>query len=403
MKKLRKILVALMVVLCIGMISPVSLAQVFNVKTVEAAAKINKSKVTLIKGQSLQLKVNGNSKKVKWSSSQKGVATVTGKGKVTAKNAGTAVITAKVGNKKYTCKVTVEAPKLSKTSISLTVGNKYNLKVTGTKQKVVWSSSNKAVVMVLNNGLVVAKKAGTAKITAKVGNKKYTCKVTVKKRKTGGNTQQYVKATPTPAPKIELSASVNSISVKEDESNTVSIKYTGTGSVYYAVDDSNIVDCQWIKGWNNDWIKLNITGKKAGTTTVKITNSTNNDCVRITVNVISAVTIKLPKVPVEVYNYYGNTLMRACNVTNIYYKAYKTGNSYTFYIYVDGTKTYDKYSDVNSTICEVGYKLYKNGIVVTSGSVLSPSVSVGESFAGRNSIGFLNEPGEYELVLTNIK
>ena len=36
------------------------------------------------------------------------VATVTSKGLVTAKKAGTATITAKVGNKKYTCKVTVK-------------------------------------------------------------------------------------------------------------------------------------------------------------------------------------------------------------------------------------------------------------------------------------------------------
>ena len=258
MRNLKKGIVTLVMLLCLAMVSPVTTIQIFNVETVQAAAKMNKTKATLVKGQSLQLKVNGNSKKVKWSSSQKGIATVTSKGKVTAKNAGIAAITAKVGKKKYTCKITVEAPKLSKTSISLTIGNKYTLKVTGTRQKVKWSSSNKKVAMVLNNGLVVAKKTGTAKITAKVGNKKYTCKVTVKKRQAGGNTQQYVKSTPTPAPKIELSASVNSISIKEDESNSVSIKFTGNGSVYYNIADSTVVACQWSRKWNNDSTQLNI-------------------------------------------------------------------------------------------------------------------------------------------------
>lgn len=188
MRNLKKGIVTLVMLLCLAMVSPVTTTQIFNVETVQAAAKMNKTKATLVKGQSLQLKVNGNSKKVKWSSSKKNVATVTSKGKVTAKNAGIAVITAKVGSKKYTCKITVEAPKISKTSISLTVGGKYTLKITGTKQKVTWSSSNKAVATVSGKGIVVAKKAGTTKITAKVGTKKYTCSVSVKSKKSTQNT-----------------------------------------------------------------------------------------------------------------------------------------------------------------------------------------------------------------------
>lgn len=402
MRNLKKGIVTLVMLLCLAMVSPVTTIQIFNVETVQAAAKMNKTKATLVKGQSLQLKVNGNSKKVKWSSSQKGIATVTSKGKVTAKNAGIAAITAKVGKKKYTCKITVEAPKLSKTSISLTVGNKYTLKVTGTRQKVKWSSSNKKVAMVLNNGLVVAKKTGTAKITAKVGNKKYTCKVTVKKRQAGGNTQQYVKSTPTPAPKIELSASVNSISIKEDESNSVSIKFTGNGSVYYNIADSTVVACQWSRKWNNDSTQLNITGLKAGTTTVTITNSLNSDYVKITVNVISAVNIKLPEVPVEISNYWGVNRVKACEISNVYYTVHKSGNSYYYQIYVDGTKTYDRNGSDVSSSCKIGYKLYKNGAVVKSGTIYSPDISIGESFSGCYSNGYVDEPGEYELVLLNV-
>jgi hypothetical protein len=54
------------------------------------------------------LKLKNNTKKIKWSTSNKKVATVTSKGKVKAKKAGKATITAKVGSKKYTCKVTVK-------------------------------------------------------------------------------------------------------------------------------------------------------------------------------------------------------------------------------------------------------------------------------------------------------
>lgn len=81
--------------------------------TVSAASKttLNYKKKTLTKGQTLKLKVKGTKKKVKWSSSKKKVASVNEKGKVTAKRKGKAVITAKVGAKKYRCKITVVLPK----------------------------------------------------------------------------------------------------------------------------------------------------------------------------------------------------------------------------------------------------------------------------------------------------
>lgn len=75
-----------------------------------AAPKLNKTKVTLTVGKSVTLKLNHapKGKAVTWSSSKKAVATVSKKGKVTAKKAGNATITAKVSQKKYTCKVTVK-------------------------------------------------------------------------------------------------------------------------------------------------------------------------------------------------------------------------------------------------------------------------------------------------------
>ena len=59
--------------------------------------------------KSQTLKLKNNKKKVTWSSNKNKVAAVTKKGKVTAKKKGTATITAKVGKKKYKCKVTVTA------------------------------------------------------------------------------------------------------------------------------------------------------------------------------------------------------------------------------------------------------------------------------------------------------
>jgi len=68
---------------------------------------ISKSKLTLKIGKSATLKVLGTKSKIKWSSGNTKVATVKD-GKVTAVKKGTAVITAKVGSTKLTCKVTVK-------------------------------------------------------------------------------------------------------------------------------------------------------------------------------------------------------------------------------------------------------------------------------------------------------
>ena len=72
-----------------------------------AKMKLNRSSATITVGKKVTLKVRGTKKKVKWSSNKKTIATVTRKGKVTAQKPGTAVITAKIGKKKYKCKVKV--------------------------------------------------------------------------------------------------------------------------------------------------------------------------------------------------------------------------------------------------------------------------------------------------------
>lgn len=91
--------------------------------TAEAAAKVklNKSKVTLTITKkktkpSVQLKVKGTKKKAKWKTSNKKVATVSTKGKVTARKKGTAVITVKVSNRTLRCKVTVKDTRKKNTS-----------------------------------------------------------------------------------------------------------------------------------------------------------------------------------------------------------------------------------------------------------------------------------------------
>lgn len=146
-----------------------------------AAPKISAKAKTLAAGKSFTLKVKGAKGKIKWSSTNRKVATVSSKGKVKAKKMGTATVKAKVGKRTYTCKVRVN-PRISVSRKTVAAGKSFTLKLAGASGKVKWSSTNKKVATVSSKGKVTARKAGTATVTAKIGGKKVaTCKVTVRK------------------------------------------------------------------------------------------------------------------------------------------------------------------------------------------------------------------------------
>lgn len=181
---------------------------VFPATQVNAATKpkLSKTKITMTVGQSKKLKVKGISKKrtkrIKWKSSKKKVVTVTKTGKIKARKAGKATITAKVGKKKLKCKVVVKRKRkkatkkkesnssskkmwLSKTSVTLQAGSGVDLVLHNAKNVVKWSSSNKKVAWVerdttyKNHGAVQAVAKGTTVITAKVDGKTFKCHVKV--------------------------------------------------------------------------------------------------------------------------------------------------------------------------------------------------------------------------------
>lgn len=103
MKKMQK---TCAVALAFSMI--LTSASIAQTDTVSAAKlKLSKTKATLTVGKTLKLKVKG-AKKVKWSSNNSRVASVSSKGVVKAKRVGSAKITAKVKKKKLTCKITVK-------------------------------------------------------------------------------------------------------------------------------------------------------------------------------------------------------------------------------------------------------------------------------------------------------
>lgn len=180
MKKFFKLLCAIIVMVLVIMINPLQLINFCNDNVAQAATiKINKTNITLIKGQSYQLKVLGTNRKVTWSSSNRNICTVSSKGKVISKTKGTAYIYAKVSNKKYKCKVVVVIPLISKKTLILQSGSNYQLKILGTTSKVKWTTDNKSICAVTSTGKIYPNFSGTTTITVTVLGKKYYCKVTV--------------------------------------------------------------------------------------------------------------------------------------------------------------------------------------------------------------------------------
>ena len=142
--------------------------------------QLNTNRQFLLVGKSATIKVSGTKKIITWTSSNTKVATVSSKGKVTAKKAGTVTIKAKIDKNTYNVKVYVRDAYLNKTSVTLGKGAKnFKLTLSGATAKK-FTSSNSSIVTVSSKGVLTAKKAGTATISVQASNgKTYKCKVTV--------------------------------------------------------------------------------------------------------------------------------------------------------------------------------------------------------------------------------
>ena len=105
MNKMKRILTVVLTLALLITMMPGNLTGV-NAK---AVTKLSSKKIVLQVGKTKKLKVKNKPAgvKVTWKSSKKKVATVSKKGKVKAKKAGKTTITAKVGKKKYKCRVIV--------------------------------------------------------------------------------------------------------------------------------------------------------------------------------------------------------------------------------------------------------------------------------------------------------
>lgn len=182
-------------------------------KAEAVSAKLNRTNITMAAGTSYDIILQGAPDDVMWRSNKKSVVRINYSARsdseshikkiegnvpetvknydvkakdgnmaiarITARKAGTAKITARTGNKKYTCKVKVVTVRLSDKKRTLKSGESFTIKGKGQKISK-WKSSDTSVATVNAKGKVTAKKAGKVMITGILGVSQLKCTVVVK-------------------------------------------------------------------------------------------------------------------------------------------------------------------------------------------------------------------------------
>lgn len=308
-------------------------------KTNVSAINLSTFEKTIYKGKTYTIAYavqpsSATFKDVKWSSSNKSVATVDSSGKVTALKAGTATITCTSTDNtsvKATCKITVKVKatgvKLSKTEASVFQGAKVTLKATvqpsdATNKNVTWKSSNKAIATVDSKGVVTGVKVGTVTITCTSvdGSFKHSCKVTVKK---------VIKST-------KVSLNYKSRTISDGTSFTITPTVSPSNTTYKSV--------KWSSS-NTKVAKVNSAGKVTAVAPGKATiTCTMNDsgkkatCV-VTVKAVAVKSVKLNKTSANINVGSTLSLKATVNPTNATNKAvtWKSSNPSVASVSANGT------------------------------------------------------------------
>lgn len=211
---------------------------------------------------------------VTWHSDAPDICEVSADGRVTAKAAGHATITATAGGVSTSCNVTVAVPvtslSLDKDTLRLAVGASDTLTASvlpedATDKAIIWTSSDPAVATVDENGVVKAIAKGTTTITATAADDsdvEAACTVTVYKRHSGGSATQTPTNTITTPDKLENGA-VTVSPKNAHEGATVTVKV--------APDQGFVLDTLTVTDKNGN--KLTLIDKGDGTYTFTMPDS----------------------------------------------------------------------------------------------------------------------------------
>lgn len=116
---MKRFIKCIVFVLCLVMFCG-SILPCQQIKTIQAANRLNRYYVELVEGKTFQLKLKPNSKKkITWTSKNKKIATVSKKGLVTAVKASKTKITVKQGKEKFICDVKVIPDYMEKVSYDI--------------------------------------------------------------------------------------------------------------------------------------------------------------------------------------------------------------------------------------------------------------------------------------------
>ena len=416
MKRMKKFIGILLFVLTFGLASTITIPQIGTCVDVQAATvSLNRRSTSVYIGKTTQLKVNNYTGKIRWSSSNTSIATVSSTGKVKGKKAGTVTISARAGKKTLKCKVSVRSViRVSPKKIYLDGTDDATITVTLKKNcDVSYSVSNSGIISCswdddwYKGGketylYVTGERTGTTYITItnKYNNEKARIKVVVDLQYDDSdddvdddidddNTTVKVNG-------VNISSSSESLYVGDSVNLSAEVypsNATDRGITWYS-EDKNIAT---VSEYGR------VEAVSAGQTRIIAKSNDGGYTASCTVTVQSPVNVKLPQTPITIkyYDYRGN-IRKACTVTNVRFACRKSGNEYYYQIFIDGEKTFDTDGKYISSNCPVGYKLYRNGVVVKSGTIFTTEVSVGERFADCYTNGFI-DAGNYELKLLDVQ
>ena len=149
--------------------------------------RLDQTKVTLLTDQKVVLNILDKANPedvVQWSSNKKKIASVNEFGEVTGLKKGKAVITAKIGKKKYKATVTVKKRQIKINPAKTTIEKDQHIFLQLLNKKdedqAVWTTSNDKVVIVAQSGEIAGVEPGKATITVQVGKQKAKAEITVK-------------------------------------------------------------------------------------------------------------------------------------------------------------------------------------------------------------------------------
>ena len=262
------------------------------------------------------------------------------------------------------------APKLNKTSVTVTKGYQTTLSVSNASGTVKWSTGDKSIATVSSKGKVVGKGPGTTYVYAKTGSTTLKCKVKVV------------------ASKITSSkSSVTFDKIGETATVTFTVKGSHSGITVGSTDRSVATAAFSPARWNGDKVTVKITAKGEGTARIKVYNKNyQSSCYKYV-----DVTVKDTSVKENVIMPYTKNVkvnageafsldVYAQNQTNLLYSVLNsgvatvtagttTGNYRTFSIkgVAAGTTTvrfYDRYNansyvDVTVTVAAANVEYYK--------------------------------------------